>query len=305
MLKIYLDWNCITHSKDKYPQILNIVEAYGDRIIFPFSNAHIRDILVSHKEGNKYFNHDLEILERICNKHYLLFEEGQMQPKFATPKEVLNICGNSLELIQNLEFISPKTYASIKDEIKKLMPPSIFQKVQGAKPNEVISVIDRYISSVMSYQDLESLLISFQTELKQLVNAETRFKTICMALDMFGYRPEKKSKNLMNIDTDASHLFYAGHCDLFVTADSKLRGKAEALYSRYGYQTRILSPEQLDVFIGDEIQKEYSLTYILEVIDKYGSPKIESDGAHYTLLPNHILGTFNVCHKMDKFWFFR
>lgn len=52
---------------------------------------------------------------------------------------------------------------------------------------------------------------------------------MCMALDMFGFRPEKKDKHLMNIDTDASHIFYAGHCDIFVTADSKLRGKAEAM----------------------------------------------------------------------------
>ena len=60
---------------------------------------------------------------------------------------------------------------------------------------------------------------------------------MCMALEMFGFRPEKKDKHLMNIDTDVSHIFYAGHCDIFVTADSKLRGKAEAMYRKNNYQT--------------------------------------------------------------------
>ena len=110
MLKIYFDWNCITHSKNIYPYILNIAEECGDRFIFPFSNAHIRDLMVSHNKENKYFDSDLDLLERICTKHYLLFEDGQMMPKFATPKEVIDVSGDELEMIQKIEFISPETY---------------------------------------------------------------------------------------------------------------------------------------------------------------------------------------------------
>lgn len=47
MLKIYFDWNCITHSKDKYPYILEICESCKDKFIFPYSNAHIRDLMVN------------------------------------------------------------------------------------------------------------------------------------------------------------------------------------------------------------------------------------------------------------------
>ena len=68
------------------------------------------------------------------------------------------------------------------------------------------------------------------------------------------------------------------------------------------YQTRILLPEEFESFINDEFKKEYSLIYMSEVIDKYGIPRIEDDGAHYKILPNHIFGTFNVCHKIDKYW---
>lgn len=61
MLKIYFDWNCITHSKDNYSYLLEIVKLYGKYFIFPFSNAHIRDVLVSHQEGNKYFDLDIRV----------------------------------------------------------------------------------------------------------------------------------------------------------------------------------------------------------------------------------------------------
>ena len=302
MLKIYFDWNCITHSKNIYPYILNIAEECGDRFIFPFSNAHIRDLMVSHNKENKYFDSDLDLLERICTKHYLLFEDGQMMPKFATPKEVIDVSGDELEMIQKIEFISPETYLRIKQQVKDLLPSDIYNKIQGAEPKDVISTIDKYISRELPTHNLESLLSLYQPKISQLINAESRFKSMCMALDMFGLRPEKKDKHLMNIDTDASHIFYAGHCDIFVTADSKLRGKAEAMYRKYNYQTRIITPQEFEAFIDEELQKEYSFKYVSEVIDSYGVPRIEDDGAHYKLLPTHILGTFNVCHKIDNFW---
>lgn len=302
MLKIYFDWNCITHSKDKYPYILNIAEECGDRFIIPFSNAHIRDLMVSHNKGNKYFDSDLDLLERICGKHYLLYEDGQMMPKLATPKEVIDVSGDTLEMIQKLEFISPEMYSNIKKQIRNLLPPTMLSKIQGADPKDVISTIDKYISGDLPTHNLESLLSLYQPKTGQLIDAESRFKSMCMALDMFGFRPEKRDKHLMNIDTDASHIFYAGHCDIFVTADSKLRGKAEAMYRKYNYQTRIITPQEFETFIYEELQKEYSLIYMSEVIDTYGVPRIEADGAHYKLLLNHILGTFNVCHKVDNFW---
>jgi len=302
MLKIYFDWNCITHSKNKYPYILNIAEECRDRFIFPFSNAHIRDLLVSHNEGNSFFDSDLTLLEKICSNHYLIFEDGQMSPKFGTPKDVIDISGDTLEAIQKIELISPETYHSIKEEVRKHLPPEIFKKIQGAEPKDVISFIDKYISKDLPNHNLESLLSTYQPNIGQLINAESRFKTMCLALDIFGFRPEKKDKQLMNIDTDASHIFYAGHCDIFVTADSKLRGKAEAMYKKYNYQTKVIHPKEFESFIDDELQKEYSLLYLSDVIDEYGIPRMEDDGAHYKLLPNHIFGTFNVCHKMDKFW---
>ena len=46
-------------------------------------------------------------------------------------------------------------------------------------------------------------------QIGKLINVEAQFKYICLGLDLFGYRPENKCKVITNIDTDASHLFYA------------------------------------------------------------------------------------------------
>lgn len=337
MLKIYLDWNCITHSKDKYPYILGIAEEWKNFIVFPFSNAHIRDVMVSHNNGNNYFQEDVKLLERICGNHFLSFENNQMMPKSATPNDVINKIGNELEFLQKFEFVTPQMYASIKVKFKELIP-DIYKDIQGAEPKDVIAKIEKYISQNSKYKDIESLinaeaqkdtlekrgvlstldkfvpLISAHKEQKKhllssddlnfekIRNTEARFKTVCFALDLLGFRPEKKTKHLMNIDTDASHIFYAGHCDILVTADSKLKGKAEAMYKKYNYQTRILHPKEFESFIEQELPKEYSFKYMSEVIDTYGVPRYENENAHYKLIPTQILGMFNVCHQIDKFW---
>lgn len=62
--------------------------------------------MVSHTKGNKYFNPNLNLLERISNKHYLLFEDDQMMPKLATLKESTDVSGDTFKMIQDLEFVS-------------------------------------------------------------------------------------------------------------------------------------------------------------------------------------------------------
>lgn len=128
MLKIYFDWNCITHSKDNYTYLLEIVKLYGKDFIFPFSNAHIRDVLVSHKEGNEYFDSDISLLETICGKHYLQFKNGQIMPMYGNPRDVIDIYGEELEMLQDLEFITPEMYSTMKNDLRKLLPPEIFEK---------------------------------------------------------------------------------------------------------------------------------------------------------------------------------
>lgn len=71
--------------------------------------------MVSHTKGNKYFNPNLNLLERISNKHYLLFEDDQMMPKLATLKESTDVSGDTFKMIQNLEFVSLEMHSNINN----------------------------------------------------------------------------------------------------------------------------------------------------------------------------------------------
>lgn len=221
---------------------------------------------------------------------------------FGYPEDYLDECGDIIEFIQNLDLLSPETYEFFKGKIKESIPKDVIKKIQGEEPEKVIFTIDKYIASQTNFRSLQDLMSSYILKFGEHINVEAQFKSVCLGLDMFGFRPEKRGKRITNIDTDASHVFYAAHCDYFVTADKKLRDKAKAMYSYYGFQTKVISPLKFQELINEDLQKEYSLEYAISCIDKFGVPRMEDDGVHYSLLKNPVFGLFNVCYKVDSFW---
>lgn len=62
------------------------------------------------------------------------------------------------------------------------------------------------------------------------------------------------------------------------------------MYKKYNYHTRIIHPKEFVSFIDDELQKEYSFSYMSHVIDEFGTLRMEEDGAHCKLLPESYSG---------------
>ena len=300
MLKIYLDWNCINNIESRHPKLYRLLGEYSDAFIFPYSNAHIRDLMMSHSPDNRYFDHDMELLSEICGKHLLVFENNMMMPKFCLPQDYIQQFGEAIELIQKTEFISSETYQAVKESIRNRIPSDVYKTIQGASPQKAIRIINQYVASQMPGASLQSLTTGDGNFMRDLMNAEAQFKSICLAVEMFGYRPEQKKKKFNNIDADASHIFYAAHCDYLVSADEGMRAKAEAMYHEYNYQTKVITPECLENLVMEEIEKEYSLVNMMECIKKYGTPRDEPDGAHYTLMRTPVLGLFNACMLVDE-----
>ncbi|MBR5147675.1 MAG: hypothetical protein IKV15_00540 [Bacteroidaceae bacterium] len=81
MLKIYLDWNVITHLKeDKYNESRNFILANKEYFIFPYSVAHLQDLLVSRTPNNVYYEQDLNMLTELCQHHFLEHEPNSNSP---------------------------------------------------------------------------------------------------------------------------------------------------------------------------------------------------------------------------------
>jgi hypothetical protein len=47
MIKVYLDWNCITHCKDSLVELKELLQQYRHIFICPYGVAHLRDIQTS------------------------------------------------------------------------------------------------------------------------------------------------------------------------------------------------------------------------------------------------------------------
>ena len=214
MLKIYLDWNCITHSKkdDSLSFIEQISENYQGRVIFPYSTYHIRDVLVSRKAYPNEFSLDLEQLTKICGKHYLQFENNRIYPKFTFPKEVVERQGDTLEFAQTFEWLSPQNYYSLKKNLQDSIPSEILTKIRNSTSNEAFQIIENYTWDIL-HSDLDSIL-NKNNVISRINTFEQQFKNLCIALDLFGYKSEDKNKQFTNIDADAGHVFMAANCDL-------------------------------------------------------------------------------------------
>lgn len=74
MLKVYLDWNIITHLKDKKnKELRESISRYGKSFIFPYSEAHLHDLRRGN-ESHPGYQIDLNVLNEICGTHLLEYD---------------------------------------------------------------------------------------------------------------------------------------------------------------------------------------------------------------------------------------
>lgn len=59
MLKIYLDWNSINNIQTRHLELYELIKEYEHLLIFPYSNAYIRDLMVSKDENNPFYQRDI------------------------------------------------------------------------------------------------------------------------------------------------------------------------------------------------------------------------------------------------------
>lgn len=169
MLKIYLDWNVITHLKEENnKKMYAFLMQHNDKFIFPYSKAHLKDLLVSKGNNNDYYYQDLDLLSNIC-KHHLLEYEANMNnpyPYKCTPKEYLEINNLELDLLNTgfskdaflncLETKGIDTNAFITElKNQKIVPIAIpIIDIQIHNMYELVSVLFEYGELIMKDKHL-------------------------------------------------------------------------------------------------------------------------------------------------------
>jgi hypothetical protein len=138
--------------------------------------------------------------------------------------------------------------------------------------DDVIWKIDEFLKKKgtnLKYLDLVKSSLEYK---KEKVTQYEYYTSAYLMLDMFGYKMDKLPKptdNMQNIQADAEHSFYGGHCDFLVTLDSKMRTKSKVLYNEFNISTVILEPGELISTISKQIHKFNTQTNFLNEAISY------------------------------------
>lgn len=255
MIRVYLDWNCITNNCQGF---LELAEKYRNDVVFPFTREHIRDLLesIQHKD---YYLADLEILQKMCADNFLEIKDDQGFIYKYSPIEYQRLNGWRIRLIQApFNLILKNNYRMIKGTVLKHFSNEELNIIRNKQTSDIIPYLDTYVVTHNLGTSLEDFANRFVPRCKWLYNTSSRLKSVYFSLDMMGYYSDKKKGkhfNFTNIDIDANHMTNAIHCDYFVTDDSRLFQKAEAIYLRYGCRTKIIWPNNLVDVINNDLSK--------------------------------------------------
>ena len=353
MLKIYLDWNIITHLKDEQnSDLFTFLMANKEYFIFPYSKAHIKDLLVSKDANNNYYEQDFQLLTDICEHHLLEHEQNinNPYPYKCYPKDYLEIKNAELELFSSgfskctfYKFLdenglNPDYFMSIlkKEKIEPFVIPLInktienladlfslmfeygptlfndkkipkqiqsyiqattndsqYRKIQGSNSTNIFKELDAAVFPQTNKTFVE--LIENPIAERSKSNLEL-FTSLYLTLNLSGFFSDKY-RNLQNIYTDSEHAYYASSCDIFVSNDSRLREKTDAIYSQYNIQTKIISSDELITIMTEELVHSYDIKHMFtHDLPIYGEPiRTEGENNVYKQLPYRFLGIFNYC----------
>ncbi len=116
MIRIYFDWNVISNLKrPEYENLKKIITENENCFQFLYSPAHFKDLMKSYNSENEYFFQDLETLNNLTKTHLIRWEDNQIKPKSATPKEYFeSIKNKKTENISSLMDIE-KIYAELDE----------------------------------------------------------------------------------------------------------------------------------------------------------------------------------------------
>lgn len=356
MLRIYLDWNCITHlKKTENRELFDYILSNKQYFIFPFSPAHFEDLQRSRpSEGNENedYYRDLNTLHDICETHLIMFDNAKKRvlPFLATPYEYAKKSGDTLDDILKYdsftEYITKEIgepFSAIFDKQLEKMPTKSniplfpnevikngadllnqgfkymkevqtrvnynkelsagirdfdalsFKRISGATPDNIHEEIDKMISKsapLFNMDKLIELTLQSNTQKSDL----TKFVSYYLSYDFMGFKQDR-GHDLRNITTDAKHAYYGSYCDVLVTNDRRMAGKAKAVYKDMKISTKVISSKGLKQYISENTARQFSLKpYIMELGSNIHFKDAYQPGdAHcrYSYFNSPFLGFFN------------
>ena len=292
MIKVWLDWNCITHCKDSLTELKELLERYSYVFICPFGEAHLRDVLTNAGSSPDEYEKDLDLLTQISGGNMLLLRGDNIKLYKVNPREYISKDGDVLDYIQN-KFTFP--YNILRQSIQLALNATDRNRIaKEDAPQNVIPLIDKIVNRD-SNANLDALLEQSNTIGDKTL--EMRVKQVYYVLDMLGYKSEDKKKSFANIDTDAQHIALASLCDYLISNDKRMRDKAKAIYSHMHCVTKVMDAQSFMYEMPLIAERCYNADLIPKAMTTCGTPTLKEDGTHLKALDFPLWGTFKYCYN--------
>lgn len=293
MIKVYLDWNCITHCKDSFVELRELLEQYKNIFICPYSEAHLRDVLRRSDVNPDAYDNDINILTQISNENILLLRGGKIKLYKVSPSDYLLKEKEGLDSQNNLSF----HYHNLRQEIRGLLNSKEEESISKENyPPKAMSMVDDLIARNVNVADKINAFFE-RINLLGKDDIEITIKQLYYKLDLIGYRSEEKKKSFANIDTDAQHIALASLYEYMISDDKKMRDKANAIYSYMHCVTKVKTPRAFIKEMSYIVKMCYDPELIPNAMQKYGFPTMKEDGAHVKALEYPLWGIFKYCYN--------
>lgn len=181
---IYLDWNVIQHIKHKNKiekklidgeKFGTLIENIRNRYIFPFSEAHLRDLSISKEE---YYDEDLKFLSKLSDDYVLGFlsEEKIIYKKHQNIKnfflETIEEQKKEKEEVENMEmeYYMPTSFDIDVDKIpKEYIMKDFLKENNGVLDTKVIPSLLNHLKENMDNPKIYKQFRNSVTMIKKMI----------------------------------------------------------------------------------------------------------------------------------------
>lgn len=246
-VKVYFDQNVLSECAKSEPLQFKVnCLSYNNNLSFYYSPSHLEEInKIPDQETKKKI---IDYIKKLTNNVTILPEIDSNGFYIEDPEFGLNriaMYDGSTQVLEALMLESSKDrclylekYDTNEHKSKIANNADIFNSLSDEDFRELISLSHSSLYRKDNFKNIKSR--------DKLLHA---IYTLSSALNLLGYKLDKKEKTIKSALHDIEHLIYASEADIFITNDAGLRARANQIYKFMGIQTKIIALDELEIFL--------------------------------------------------------
>lgn len=205
MIRVYLDWNVVSSLKrPEFKELNDFVTEHKERLLFPYSPAHFKDLMKSYSPDNIYFNMDLEKLDYLSGKHLIRWGKETIEPLFGTPQEYFEGEKESEKTNVLADFDFEKIFSKLDEDTQELglgnmgqLMKTLFQLqptgIEVTEENK--EMLSKMFPNLDSNSNMWDFMKDFGPFINNLLNNGDYYKDFRKSLGEYGFKLEANSGN--------------------------------------------------------------------------------------------------------------